>query len=111
MVLPAILDHPGLLAVAPTGPGIVTLIINISKFLVPLLTLQVSQTLCIFCMHSFTFDAPKIWNDLPNDVHSATSMASLRKKLQTYLFAKAYLFVAFMTPVSSWYDLAMLLDL
>ena len=40
--------------------------------------------------HSFAFDAPNIWNDLPQDVRSATSVASFRKKLKTYLFAKAY---------------------
>ena len=40
--------------------------------------------------HSFAFDAPKIWNELPHDVHSAASVASFRKKLKTYLFAKAY---------------------
>ena len=40
--------------------------------------------------HSFAFDAPKIWNELPHDMHSATSVASFRKKLKTYLFAKAY---------------------
>ena len=40
--------------------------------------------------HSFAFDAPKIWNDLPQDVRSETSVASFRKKLKTYLFAKAY---------------------
>ena len=40
--------------------------------------------------HSFAFDAPKIWNELPQDVRSATSVASFRKKLKTYLFAKAY---------------------
>ena len=40
--------------------------------------------------HSFAFDAPKIWNDLSQDVRSATSVASFRKKLKTYLFAKAY---------------------
>ena len=40
--------------------------------------------------HSFAFDAPKIWNDLPQDVRSATSVASFRKKLKTYPFAKAY---------------------
>ena len=39
--------------------------------------------------HSFAFDAPKIWNELPNDVCSTTSVASFRK-LKTYLFAKAY---------------------
>ena len=40
--------------------------------------------------HSFAFVALKIWNDLPQDVRSATSVASFRKKLKTYLFAKAY---------------------
>ena len=40
--------------------------------------------------HTFAFDAPKIWNDLPQDARSATSVASFRKKLKTYLFAKAY---------------------
>ena len=40
--------------------------------------------------HSFAFDAPKIWNELPHDVRSASSVASFRKKLKTYLFAKAY---------------------
>ena len=41
--------------------------------------------------HSFAFDAPKIWNELHHDVRSATSVASFRNKLKTYLFAKAYL--------------------
>ena len=40
--------------------------------------------------HSFAFDAPKIWNELPHDVRSAASVVSFRKKLKTYLFAKAY---------------------
>ena len=40
--------------------------------------------------HSFAFDAPRIWNELPQDVRSATSVASFRKKLKTYLYAKAY---------------------
>ena len=40
--------------------------------------------------HSFAFDAPKIWNELPHDVPSAVSVASFRRKLKTYLFAKAY---------------------
>ena len=40
--------------------------------------------------HSFAFDAAKIWNELPHDVRSAASVASFRKKLKTYLFAKAY---------------------
>ena len=39
---------------------------------------------------SFAYDAPKIWNDLPDDVRSATSLHSLRRKLKAYLFAQAY---------------------
>ena len=39
---------------------------------------------------SFAYDAPKIWNDLPDDVRSATSLHSFRRKLQAYLFAQAY---------------------
>ena len=38
---------------------------------------------------SFAYDAPMIWNDLPDDVHSATSLQSFRKKLKTYLFGEA----------------------
>ena len=36
---------------------------------------------------SFVYDAPKIWNDLDDDVPSATSLHSFRKKLKTHLFA------------------------
>ena len=39
---------------------------------------------------SFAYDAPKIWNDLPDDVRSATSLHSFRRKLKTYLFSQAY---------------------
>ena len=39
---------------------------------------------------SFAYDAPRIWNDLPDDVRSAKSLSSFRKKLKTYLFEKAY---------------------
>ena len=41
--------------------------------------------------HSFAFDTSKIWNELPNDMRCTTSVASFRKRLKTYLFAKAYL--------------------
>ena len=39
---------------------------------------------------SFAYDAPMIWNDLPDEVHSANSLASFRSKLKSYLFGKAY---------------------
>ena len=35
---------------------------------------------------SFAYDAPMIWND--DDIRSAKSLFSFRKKLKTYLFAK-----------------------
>ena len=39
---------------------------------------------------SFVYDAPMIWNDLPDKVHSANSLASFRSRLKSYLFGKAY---------------------
>ena len=39
---------------------------------------------------NFAYDAQMIWNDLPDDVCSAKSLSSFRKKLKTYLFEKAY---------------------
>ena len=38
---------------------------------------------------SFAYDAPTIWNDKLDDVCLATSIHLFRKKLKTYLFAKA----------------------
>ena len=32
--------------------------------------------------HSFAYDAPKVWNDLPDEIRSAPSLASFRKKTQ-----------------------------
>ena len=39
---------------------------------------------------SFAFDAPTVWNSLPEDIRVSPTMASFRKKLKTYLYAKAY---------------------
>ena len=39
---------------------------------------------------SFAFDAPTVWNSFPEDIRAAPTIASFRKKLQTYLYAKAY---------------------
>ena len=38
----------------------------------------------------FAYDAPMIWNDLPDEVRSANSLSSFRPKLKSYLFGKAY---------------------
>ena len=40
--------------------------------------------------HSFAFDAPTLWNDLPDDICSALTLACFRKKLKSYLFDKAF---------------------
>ena len=40
--------------------------------------------------HGFAFDDPNICNGLPKNVRTAISIACFRKKLKTYLFAKAY---------------------
>ena len=38
---------------------------------------------------SFAFDAPTVWNSLPEDICASPIIASFRKKLKTYLYAKA----------------------
>ena len=40
---------------------------------------------------SLAYDAPKVWNELLDDIHSATSLLSFRKKLKAYFFTKAYI--------------------
>ena len=39
---------------------------------------------------SFAFDAPTVWNSLTEDIRGSPTIASFRKKLKTYLYAKAY---------------------
>ena len=39
---------------------------------------------------SFAHYAPKAWNVLLNDIHSATSLLSFRKKLKAFLFTNVY---------------------
>ena len=39
---------------------------------------------------SFAFDVPIVWNSLPEDIRASPTIASFRKKLKTYLYAKAY---------------------
>ena len=42
-----------------------------------------------FCF-SFAFDAPTVWNSLPEDICASPTIASFRKKIKTYLYVKAY---------------------
>ena len=53
-------------------------------FKITIFTLQVKHF-----RKSFAFDAPKIWNDLPDYVRNVTYIAFFRKKLKTYLFESA----------------------
>ena len=39
---------------------------------------------------SFAFDAPTVWNSLPEDIRASPAMASFRKKLKSYFYARAY---------------------
>ena len=40
--------------------------------------------------YSFAFDAPTVWNALPEEIRVSPSLASFRKCLKTYLYTKAY---------------------
>ena len=41
-------------------------------------------------VNSFAFDAPTVWNALPDEIRASPSLASFRKQLKTYLYTKAY---------------------
>ena len=40
--------------------------------------------------NSFSYDAPKLWNDLPHDIHSAANLSCFKSRLKTYLFQKSF---------------------
>ena len=40
--------------------------------------------------NSFSYDAPKLWNDLPYDIRSAQNLSSFKSRLKTYLFQKSF---------------------
>ena len=40
--------------------------------------------------HAFVVSAPKLWNNLPSDVRTCTSLTSFKTKLKTYLFSDAF---------------------
>ena len=41
-------------------------------------------------VQSFSYDGPKLWNDLPDDIRLIASLPSFRNKLKAYLFSEAY---------------------
>ena len=63
---------------------------NVGKFLtVPKFQRSVHKSVKQFSF-SFAFDAPTLWNDLPDDVRACPTIGSFRRKLKAYLFNKAY---------------------
>ena len=40
--------------------------------------------------NSFSYDAPKLWNDLPYDIRSAPNLSSFKSRFKTYLFQKSF---------------------
>ena len=40
--------------------------------------------------NSFAFDAPTVWNALPDEICASSSLASFRRHLKTHLYTKAY---------------------
>ena len=40
--------------------------------------------------NSSSYDAPKLWNDLPHDIRSAPKLSSFKSRLKTYLFQKSF---------------------
>ena len=45
--------------------------------------------------HSFAYNAPRIWNDQPDDVHSVRALSSSRKKLKSVSLCKNILNLVF----------------
>ena len=40
--------------------------------------------------NSFSYDTPKLWNDLPHDIRSAPDLSCFKRQLKTYLFQKSF---------------------
>ena len=40
--------------------------------------------------NSFSYDAPKLWNDLPHDIRSAPNLSCFKSRLKTNLFQKLF---------------------
>ena len=39
---------------------------------------------------SFSYDAPKLWNDLPLEIRTAPTLSCFKTRLKTYLFQKSF---------------------
>ena len=50
----------------------------------------VSFNLKTYGSRAFSVSAPKLWNKLPNDIHSCENLSLFKHKLKTYLFKNYY---------------------
>ena len=39
---------------------------------------------------SFSYDAPKLWNDLPLEIRTAPTLSCFKTQLKSYLFQKSF---------------------
>ena len=63
---------------------------SVANFLnVPKFQPKIHKSIKLFGF-SFAFDATTVWNSLPEDICASPTIASFRKKLKTYLHAKAH---------------------
>ena len=46
----------------------------------------------------FSYDAPKLWNDLPLEIRSAPSLSCFKRRHKTYLFQKSFHPYVFLLP-------------
>ena len=60
---------------------------NDDRFLLQRTTLRTLSTLGD---RSFTVAGPDLWNSLPLQIRSSTNISTFKRKLETYLFRKAY---------------------
>ena len=44
----------------------------------------------VYFNNSFSYDAPKLWNDLSHDIDSAPNLSCFKSQLKTYLFQKSF---------------------
>jgi len=71
----------------------------------PELLVQATQR-STFGDRAFPVAATRLWNALPHDVTSATSVSSFRRQLKTFLFRHSY----GSSPISHWQQLSLFLD-
>ena len=52
--------------------------------------LAVPRTRAVLATRAFSVAAPKLWNTIPIDIRNSLSLDTLKSKLKTFLFRRAY---------------------